>query len=109
MDIKIKVGEESEFHLDNKKITITFTHKDFANWFNNTPNNFDYDHEIAHVTPGKEVEFAAYVLRRLQDDAPHEADDFVWSEPFTYIYNELLEDYKPEFLTYYEEDVDDEL
>lgn len=108
MDKRIKIGNESEFHIDNKKITLTITHTDLVKWFNEAPNNYDYDHEIAHVTPGKEVEFAEYVFEKLQEDAPYEADDLVWTEPLTYIFTELLEDYQPEFLTYYEDEEDEE-
>ena len=99
-----------KYELDDEKTTLTIYHEDLAKWFNETPNNYNYnrDHEVAKVTPGKETEFAHYILKKMLDDAPYEADDYVWTEPLTYAFNELLEDYKPELLTYYEDSESDD-
>ena len=93
----------SGFVLDDEKTTLTIYHKDLADWFNEHPANFEGKQEVCHVIPGKEAEFAHWILRRMMDDAPYEADDYVWTEPLGYAYRELLEDYKPEFLHYNEE------
>jgi len=103
MNIYFNNSRLAKFNLDKKKITVTITIEDLVKYFNNCPANYDYDHEIAKVIPGKELKFALYVLQKLMDDAPYEADDYVWSQPLTYVFEQLLEDYRPDFLDYTEE------
>ena len=69
MDINYKFGK-SGFKLDDEKTTLTIYHEDLAKWFNETPNNYNYnrDHEVAKVTPGKETEFANYILKKIRFD-----------------------------------------
>lgn len=87
-----------KFTIEDETIKAEIKISDLCKLFNEAPTNFDYDHPICRVrNPQK---FAEYIVKRLMDDAPYEADDVVWSQPLTYIFEQLLEDYKPEFLRY---------
>ena len=74
---------------------------DLVRLFNEAPTNFDGDNPVCKVKDP--ILFTKYVIQQLCEDAPYEADDVVWSQPFTYIFEQLLEDYKPEFLEYFDE------
>ena len=74
---------------------------DLVKLFDEAPTNFDGENPVCKVKDP--IKFTEFVIRRLWDDAPYEADDVVWAQPLTYIFEELLEDYKPEFLEYFEE------
>ena len=74
---------------------------DLVKLFDESPMNFDYDHQIAKVKDP--IKFTEYVIQQLWEPAPFEADDIVWAQPLTYIFQNLLEDYKPDFLEYIEE------
>ena len=75
---------------------------DLVKLFDEAPTNFDGENPICKVKDP--IKFTEFVIRRLWDDAPYEADDVVWAQPLTYIFEQLLEDYKPEFLEYFEEE-----
>ena len=74
---------------------------DLVKLFDESPTNFDGENPVCKVKDP--IKFTEFVIRRLWDDAPYEADDVVWAQPLTYIFEQLLEDYKPEFLEYFDE------
>ena len=73
---------------------------DLVRLFNEAPTNFDGYNPVCNVKDP--ILFTKYIIQQLYEDAPYEADDVVWSQPLTYIFEKLLEDYKPEFLEYAE-------
>lgn len=74
---------------------------DLVKLFDEAPTNFDGENPVCKVKDP--IKFTKFVIERLYDDAPYEADDVVWAQPLTYIFEQLLEDYKPEFLEYFDE------
>lgn len=66
---------------------------DLVKLFDEAPTNFDGENPVCKVKDP--IKFTEFVIRRLWDDAPYEA--------LTYIFEQLLENYKPEFLEYFEE------
>ena len=75
--------------------------EDLVKLFNEAPTNFDGENPVCKVKDP--ILFTKYIIQQLWEDAPYEADDVVWAQPLTYIFEQLLEDYKPEFLEYFEE------
>ena len=101
--MELKNDSLLKFSIENDTVTASISIKDLIWLFNECPYNFDGETKVATVTSGKEPEFVKWIIIKLQDDAPYEADDLVWSQPLTYCFEQLLEDYKPEFLTYSED------
>lgn len=75
---------------------------DLVRLFDEAPTNFDGYNPVCKVK--NPILFTKYIIQQLCEDAPYEADDLVWSQPLTYIFEKLLEDYRPEFLEYLDEE-----
>lgn len=90
------------FELDEDYLTMKISLDELKRLFHESPHNFNGYSTYATIREGKEQNFAEKVINVLRDDAPYEADDLVWSQPFTYVFNEIIESAADDILEYHE-------
>lgn len=94
--------QSMKFELDDKTLTMKISIAELKRLFHTSPENFNGVGRYAMVINGKEQEFVEKIVNILRDDAPYEADDLVWSQMFTYAFQEIIEGAYDEFLKYHD-------
>jgi hypothetical protein len=99
-----------KFTITDKLLRMEISIEDLLFLFHSSPNNssmYDVELPFAEVKEGREQEFVEDVVKHLMNDAPYEQDDFVWSLPFSQVFEEISES-AAEYLKYNDEDDDEE-